>query len=263
MSAAPSHIRSATRGDLPAGRRPAQRLRRGGGRRTRHRRPTTSRATGAWRASTLARDAWVAVGDGGVLVGYAYVGDQFRTGELEADLWVHPEHAGAGTGDAPARPGRAPRPRSGGRARVRGPLLDIFCIGVNRAKRELLLRHGYALSRTVYRMAPTSATSVVALPVPEGIVIRPFRAGRRRARHARHDERGLRGPLPPERRAVRRVEDAAARPRQLRPRPVVPRLGRRRGGRRRDRLRPRRSRLGAGARRAPSVATSAGSAAPC
>jgi ribosomal protein S18 acetylase RimI-like enzyme len=68
-------------------------------------------------------------------------------------------------------------------------LLDIFCIGVNRAKRELLLRRGYALSRTVYRMSADLGGEVgtvyrmsadlggevVALPVPEGSVIRPFR----------------------------------------------------------------------------------------
>jgi hypothetical protein len=40
----------------------------------------------------IARDAWVAESAAGELVGYAYAGDQFRTGELEADLWVHPAH---------------------------------------------------------------------------------------------------------------------------------------------------------------------------
>ncbi|MCX6372429.1 MAG: GNAT family N-acetyltransferase [Actinobacteria bacterium] len=123
----------------------------------------------------LARDAWVAeVGDGG-LVGYAYIGDQYRTGELEADLWVHPEHHEPGLAerliDLCERRGREVAAARGYEA----PLLDIFCLGVNRAKRDLLLRHGYALSRTVYRMAADLSDGVAVLPVPEGIVIRPFR----------------------------------------------------------------------------------------
>ena len=54
-----------------------------------------------------ASDAWVAGGPRG-LVGYAYAGDQFRTGELEADLWVHPEHHEPELGGPPARARRAP-----------------------------------------------------------------------------------------------------------------------------------------------------------
>src|SRR5665647_2997163 len=95
----------------------------------------------------------VAVEDDEGLVGYAYTGDQFRTGELEADLWVHPEQHEPEL--ATRLLGLVER-RSRELAAERGyeaPMLDIFCIGVNRAKRELLLRHGYALSRTVYRMA--------------------------------------------------------------------------------------------------------------
>ncbi len=125
---------------------------------------------------TLARDAWVAVDDGGAMAGYAYVGDQFRTGELEADLWVHPETAEPQLAtrllNLAERRGRELAAARGYEA----PLLDIFCIGVNRAKRELLLRRGYALSRTVYRMSADLGDEAVALPVPEGITIRPFRS---------------------------------------------------------------------------------------
>ena len=133
----------------------------------------------------LARDAWVAVGDDGRLVGYAYTGDQFRTGELEADLWVHPEHhepelAARLLGLAERRGRELASER-----RYETPLLDIFCIGVDRAKRDLLLRHGYALSRTVYRMAADLSGGVTALPVPKGITIRPFRAGS--DEHVMHD----------------------------------------------------------------------------
>ncbi len=174
VSPAPSHVRPATRGDLPevvellnacdvaeVGE------------------PDTSaddvESDWGMEGFELARDAWVAADDGERLVGYAYVGDQFRTGELEADLWVHPGHHE-----------RELAPRLLGLAERRGrelaaersyeaPVLDIFCIGVNRTKRELLRGHGYALSRTVYRMAAELSDGAAALPVPEGIVIRPFR----------------------------------------------------------------------------------------
>ena len=174
MSAAPSHIRPATRGDLPevvdllnacdvaeVGE------------------PDTSaddvESDWGMEGFELARDAWVAADERGGLVGYAYTGDQFRTGELEADLWVHPEHH---------EPELAARLLSLAERRSREvaadrkydvATLDIFCIGVDRAKRDLLLQHGYELSRTVYRMAADLSDGVAALPVPEGIVIRPFR----------------------------------------------------------------------------------------
>ena len=57
-----------------------------------------------------------------------------------------------------------------------------------------------------------------APPAPAGIEHPAVPAGHRRARHARHHERGVRGPLPPEQRTLRGVEDATARPRRLRPR---------------------------------------------
>lgn len=174
MSAAPSHIRSATHGDLPAvvALLNSCDVAEVGA-------PDTAAddIENDWgmEGFTLARDAWVAVDDGGVLAGYAYVGDQFRTGELEADLWVHPESAEP---ELATRLLNLAERRGRELAATRGyetPLLDIFCIGVNRAKRELLLRRGYALSRTVYRMSADLGGEVVALPVPEGIVIRPFR----------------------------------------------------------------------------------------
>ena len=120
-------------------------------------------------------DAWVAEGAGGMLVGYAYVGDQSRTGELEADLWVHPAH------QDPELGGRflGLAERRGARLAVeRGyadPSLDVFCISANTAKRGLLRRHGYELRRTVYRMTVDLAGGACELPVPEGLEIRPFR----------------------------------------------------------------------------------------
>ena len=123
-----------------------------------------------------ARDAWVAEGPGG-LVGYAYAGDQFRTGELEADLWVHPEHY------EPELAGRllglAER-RAAALAVERGyeePTLDIYCVGANRSKRDLLRSHGYELVRTVYRMSVDLGEGLPAAEVPEGLEIHTFRPG--------------------------------------------------------------------------------------
>jgi mycothiol synthase len=123
----------------------------------------------------LSRDAWVAESAGGVLVGYAYAGDQFRTGELEADLWVHPHHHEPGLdgrllGLAERRAVELAVERD-----YADPTLDVFCISANRAKRDLLRRRGYALTRTVYRMSADLSGGVVELPLPAGLEIRPFR----------------------------------------------------------------------------------------
>ena len=176
MSAAPSHIRQATRGDLPevVDLLIACDIAEVGEADT-----TTEDVENDWSMDgfDLARDAWVAEGDGGALVGYAYTGDQFRTGELEADLWVEPLHEEA---ELSARLLGLAERRGREIAAARDyetPVLDIFCIGVNRAKRDLLLHHGYTLSRTVYRMAADLGEGVTPLPVPASIAIRPFRPG--------------------------------------------------------------------------------------
>jgi GNAT superfamily N-acetyltransferase len=176
VSPAPSHIRAATRGDLPevvdllnacdvaeVGE------------------PDTWAADleRDWSLDDfeLAHDAWVAVGNDGGLVAYAYTGDQFRTGELEADLWVHPDHhepelAARLLGLAERRGRQLAAARD-----YEAPSLDIFCVGVDRAKRDLLLGHGYVRTRTVYRMTADLGAGVAALPAPEGISIRAFRLG--------------------------------------------------------------------------------------
>ena len=122
----------------------------------------------------LATDAWVAEGPKGI-VGYAYAGDQFRTGELEADLWTHPGHYEPGLGGrllglVERRAARLVVERGYGDAQ-----LDVYCVAANRTKRELLLRHGFELTRTVYRMTVTLDAVVAEDPVPEGLELRPFR----------------------------------------------------------------------------------------
>ena len=121
-----------------------------------------------------ARDAWVADGPGG-LVGYAYAGDQSRTGALEADLWVHPGHhepelAGRLLGLAERRAAEIAVERGYGDARI-----DVFCGSGNQAKRDLLQRRGYAVVRTVYRMTVDLSGGAPTVVVPEGLEVLPFR----------------------------------------------------------------------------------------
>jgi mycothiol synthase len=125
----------------------------------------------------LSRDAWLAEAGDGRLVGYAYTGDQLRTGELEADVWVHPEHH---------EPELARRLLGLAERRARqiatgrgypGPALDVFCIGGDTAKRDLLRERGFVLRRTVLRMAvDLEATTQEPVP-PAGVELREFRPG--------------------------------------------------------------------------------------
>jgi mycothiol synthase len=120
------------------------------------------------------RDAWVAEGPAGP-VGYAYAGDQFRTGELEADLWVHPDHhepelRGRLLGLAERRAAQLAVDRD-----YEDPRLDVYCIAGNRGKRDLLRGHGYELLRTVYRMTIDLSGGAPAAEVPAGLELRPFR----------------------------------------------------------------------------------------
>ena len=118
---APSHIRPATRGDLPEvvellvacdvaqlGRPDT----------------TPEDVESDWGADgfDLATQTWVAHDNAGAFLGYAYAGDQMRNGEIEADLWVHPQNPDDGPAGPAAGPGGGPgaaarrRLRRGGRA---------------------------------------------------------------------------------------------------------------------------------------------------
>jgi mycothiol synthase len=175
MTSSPSHIRPATRGDLPEilDLLVACDLATVGA-------PDTDAADieGDWNLAgfDLARDSWLAEGREGV-VGYAYTGDQQHTGELECDLWVHPERDEAELHDRllalAERRGRELAQERG----YEGAELDIFCIGVDSTKRDVLRRRGYRVRRTIHRMGIDLTGDVAVRPPPEGIVIRPFREG--------------------------------------------------------------------------------------
>lgn len=174
-STAPSHIRPATRGDLPevVDLLNAYDVARTGA-------PDTSAADvqSDWDMPgfELTRDTWLAEAEKGAVVGYAYAGDQLRTGELEADAWVHPERAEPELADRLlALTERRARELAGERGYAR-PALDVFCIGVDHVKRELLRRRGYELRRSVYRMAVDLVGDVRPRPAPPGLELRRFRA---------------------------------------------------------------------------------------
>ena len=125
----------------------------------------------------LTKDAWIAEAGDASVVGYAYTGDQVRTGELEADVWVHPEHAEPEL--ARRLLGLAER-RARQLASGRGyaaPALDVFCDSTNAVKRELLQGRGFTLRLTVIRMAIDLEADLREPGPPAGVELREFRAG--------------------------------------------------------------------------------------
>ncbi len=173
MTGSPSHIRPATRGDLPeildlliACDVATMGV------------PDTdaSDIEGDWNLAgfDLARDTWLAEVPSGV-TGYAYTGDQLHTGELESDVWVHPEHHEPALLDrllalAEGRGHELARERA-----YHAAALDIFCISLDHTKRDVLRRRGYEVRRTVYRMGMDLTADAPAQAPPEGIAIRSFR----------------------------------------------------------------------------------------
>ena len=140
---------------------------------------TVDDVTADWdlRGFELARDAWLAEAGDGRVVGYAYTGDQLRSGELEADVWVHPVRGEPelarrllGLAERRARQIAAGRGYS-------DPALEVFCISSNSAKRELLCARGFALRRTVIRMAVDLGPTSPEPGAPAGVELREFRAG--------------------------------------------------------------------------------------
>jgi ribosomal protein S18 acetylase RimI-like enzyme len=177
MTDAPSHIRHATRGDLPE---VVELL-------------VTCDIDELGQADTseedvaadwnqqgfdLSTDAWVAEGAHGGMNGYAYVGDQMHNGEIEADFWIHPQ------ADDPSLRNRLfglieHRAREIAAASAYGDTaaLEICTLAADRPKLDLLAQHGFAPRRTVYRMRVDLPDDPAQTPVPTGLEIRPFREG--------------------------------------------------------------------------------------
>jgi len=177
LSAPPSHIRHATRGDLPevVELLVACDIAEMG-------EPDTTEEDVAtdWNEEgfDLSTDAWVAEGPDGGLTGYAYAGDQMRNGEIEADLWVHPLAGDPGLRDRLlGLIERRARGMAAARAYGDAAALEVFALADDRAKRDALSHHGFVPRRTVYRMRVDLPETVVPPPPPAGIDITTFRAG--------------------------------------------------------------------------------------
>jgi mycothiol synthase len=177
MTGAPSHIRSATFGDLPevVDLLNACDVEEVG-------EPDTSEedVSTDWRQEgfDLSTDAWVAEDTRGELIGYAYADDAMHNGEVEADLWVHPQIA-----DSDLRyrllglVERRARELATAAAYTATTALQIFALAANRAKRDMLAQHGFTPRRVVHRMRIDLPEVPEQTPVPAGIDIRPFREG--------------------------------------------------------------------------------------
>jgi mycothiol synthase len=176
MSEAPSHIRSATRGDLPE---IVELLNACDVAQLGEPDTAATDVESDWDLDgfELTTDAWVAVTGDGRLVGYAYTGDQLRTGELEADFWADPDWAEEGL---PARLLGLAERRARELVVERGyeaAALEVFALATDHVKTGLLRGHGFGLRRTVYRMAIDLEGGAPQLPAPAGIAIRRFRQG--------------------------------------------------------------------------------------
>ena len=177
MPDAPSHIRHATRGDLPevVDLLIACDVAEIGEADT-----TEEDVSADWsrQGFDLAADAWIAEDGRGGVMGYAYAGDQMHNGEIEGDLWVHPR------ADDPSLRSRLlglveRRAREIAAAAAYGDAaaLEIFTLTANRAKRDLLAHHGFTPRRTVYRMRVDLPEEPARAQLPAGIELRPFRQG--------------------------------------------------------------------------------------
>ena len=174
MTDAPSHIRHATRGDLPevVDLLIACDVAEVGEADT-----TEEDVSSDWgqEGFDLATDAWIAEDAHGEVMGYAYAGDQMHNGEIEGDLWAHPLSGDAGLrGRLLGLVERRAREIAAAAAYGDAAALEIFTLAANRAKRDLLACHGFTPRRTVYRMRIDLPEEPAQKHLPAGIELRPF-----------------------------------------------------------------------------------------
>ncbi len=129
---------------------------------------------GDWRSIDIAQDAWVAVAPDGSLAGYAYVSHR-RHVRVDAEGYVHPEHAGRGIGTTLVRAAE-------GRSRDHLPLAPEGARVVaqnwinarNAAARGVLEGEGYIPVRHFWRMEIALADAPDGPRWSEGIAVRPL-----------------------------------------------------------------------------------------
>jgi mycothiol synthase len=126
----------------------------------------------------LARDAWTAVAADGAPAAVAWVEPPHASGEIVADVCVHPEHRGRGLVDTlldavEARAGElavasAPGARSS---------LVMWAETIDAALRESLVRRGFSKVRDSFEMRLDLQAEPGRPDLPDGIAVRPLRVG--------------------------------------------------------------------------------------
>jgi GNAT superfamily N-acetyltransferase len=128
-----------------------------------------------WSRMDLENDAWLAIGPGGEIAGYAFA--QQRTHErhvrFDAEVYVHPEHFGCGIGTAMIRLAEerarawVPSAPPGVRLAVRN-----WINAQNADACSLLEREGYRPARYFWRMEAQVGEAERGLVWPEGMTVR-------------------------------------------------------------------------------------------
>ena len=126
-----------------------------------------------WQDLDLKTDAWLVVGPGGDLAGYAAV-EQREPGIIFAEGYVHPSHAGRGVGTSLIRLTEARARERAGRVPPGSRItLDNTINGEEGTARRLLERAGYVAIRHFWRMAIDLEEAPPEPSLPEGLSIRP------------------------------------------------------------------------------------------
>jgi GNAT superfamily N-acetyltransferase len=125
-----------------------------------------------WSRLDLENDAWLAIGPGGEIAGYAFA-QQRRHIRFDSEVYVHPEHFGCGIGTAMIRLAEerarewVPSAPPGVRLAVRN-----WINAQNADARSLLEREGYCPARYFWRMEAQVGEGEPGPVWPEGITVR-------------------------------------------------------------------------------------------
>lgn len=125
-----------------------------------------------WARMELDQDAWLALGPGGEIVGYAFV-QQRRYVRIDAEVYVHPGHFGRGIGTTLIRLAEARArewiPQAPPEERV---VLHNWINARNADACSLLEREGYAPGRYFWRMRIELGDALPEPVWPEGVTVR-------------------------------------------------------------------------------------------
>ena len=122
----------------------------------------------------LERDAWVLVGPTGRLVGYAFVWQAEPGTQFEADAFVVPEYGGRGLGGRLVDLIEARALEIASESTSTVVTLGMYASSANTAKRDLLVRRGFAPVQTRLRLTVDLARRETDVAPASEIVAREF-----------------------------------------------------------------------------------------